>query len=151
MREAEWCGARNGGRVSREAPAGSAPHSECTAVSSSDSSSDRSGNRPGMRSASVVLPDPFGPGEHQVVATGRGDLDGVAGVGHAHHVGHVEVLQPLLPSPGEQRRARHRLHLRRLGNLVASFSSAIIWPSDRIPNTAMPGTIAASAVCGSGT
>ena len=35
--------------------------------------------------------------------------------------------------------------------MSSPVSSAITWPSERIPKTRMPGTIAASAACGSGT
>ena len=117
---ASWWGAKNGGRVSRSSPGSSAPASEWIAVSSSDSSRRQVGQEPGIRSASVVLPGPLRPGEHQVVAAGRGDLDGVAGVGHAEQVGHVELLQPLLTAPGQQPAARHRRDRRRLGHLVAA-------------------------------
>ena len=52
MREAEWCGAKNGGRRIIGRPGSSVPAREWIAVSSSDSSSDRSGRIPGIRSAS---------------------------------------------------------------------------------------------------
>ena len=58
---ASWCGAENGGRVSMPSAGSRAPASECTAVSSRDSSRVRSGRMPGIRSAMLVLPDPFGP------------------------------------------------------------------------------------------
>ena len=51
----------NGGLVIIAPPGGRTPASEWMAVSSRDSSRERSGRMPGMRSASVVLPAPFGP------------------------------------------------------------------------------------------
>ena len=94
--QAAWCGARNGGRVSIVWPGGSPPASEWIAVSSSDSSRRQVGQEAGDPLGQGGLAGALGPAEHQVVAAGGGDLEGVAGVRHPGHVGEVEVLDALV-------------------------------------------------------
>ena len=147
------CGAGRGtvaGRAARR-PASSTPASECTAVSSSASSTVRSGRMPGQPLGQRGLARARRPVEQQVVAAGRRDLEGEPGVGHPDQVDQVEVGQPVLAAPGQQRAAGQR---RRPAARRAPRSRAARRPpgaSDRTPNTDMPGTSAASRACGSGT
>ena len=127
------------------------PASECTAVSSSDSSGLRSGSSPGIRSASVVLPAPFGPAEQQVVAAGGGHLDGVPGVGHAGEVGEVDLLDPLVAAPATAAASRTSAPPAARRGPPRRAAGRPPGASERTPITSMPGTIAASPACGSGT
>lgn len=57
---AEWCGARNG-RARVSAPLAIRPATECTIDVSSSSCAVSGGRMPGMRWASIDLPEPGGP------------------------------------------------------------------------------------------
>ena len=86
---ASWWGAKNGGRRIRSSPGSRAPASEWIAVSSSDSSSGEVGQDPRQPLGQRGLARPLGPGQHQVVATGRRHLQRVLHVGDAVEVGEV--------------------------------------------------------------
>ena len=153
---AVWCGAENGGRRTSpstvtgpgEPPA--PPASDSSAVSSSASSTSRSGMSPGMRSASDVLPAPFGPDSRRwwppAAATSSAKRASATP---------TRSLRSRTPrragsadaSSGDDRTTR-------TGDAVGisrPVSTATAWARERTPVTAMPGTSAASAACGSGT
>ena len=56
-----WWGARNGARCTIPPAGRRTPAAEWTIVACSEISGSSSGNKPGMRWASIVLPDPGGP------------------------------------------------------------------------------------------
>src|SRR5437667_277751 len=60
--EIVWCGARNGRRATSDSPSGSTPATEWIFVVSSASSRLIFGRMVGSRRASIVFPDPGGPG-----------------------------------------------------------------------------------------
>ncbi len=82
------------------------------------------GQQPGDPLRERRLARALGTGEHQVVSARGGDLEGVARILHPDHVGHVEVLEPLLAAPRQQRRSRHRLDLGSLGDVVVALQQS---------------------------
>ena len=73
--ELVWCGARNGGRITRPPPGNGTPDAEWIIVVSSAVAGSRSGSSAGSRRASIVLPAPGRPDEQQMMATGGGRLE----------------------------------------------------------------------------
>ena len=98
--EAVWCGARNGGTRTSPAPGGSTPLTEWMRVTSSDASSGEERQDPRQPAREHRLARAGRPGEQQVVAARRGDLEGPARPLLAAHVGEVGHVRERLEVVG---------------------------------------------------
>ncbi len=136
----------------RPSPGSRAPASEWSAVSSSDFLR-RSGRGAsiGIRSARLVLPAPLGPESRIGVPAGGGDLGGVLGVGHAAQVGEVDLARVAPRRARSAAATRHRRHRRRRRAPARRAARRPPARATACRSTVMPGTIAASRACGSGT
>ena len=103
--EAEWCGSRNGGRMTRRPPA-SRPATLWIMLTSSASRGARSGSKPGQPRRQHRLAGARRADQQQVMAAGGGDLHGAAGGFHALHVGQVGAAAGLRHTGGI-RRSQH--------------------------------------------
>ena len=147
---ASWWGAEKGGRVSIPLAGSRVPAREWIAVSSRASSGVRSGRMPGIRSAMLVLPAPLGPSRRRWWPPAAATSTAYRASGMPRRSD--RSTSSIRSSP---RHASSWL-LDRAATGGASGtsspqSSATTCLRLRMPSTTMPGTIAASPACGSGT